>query len=245
MQTKQTLITAVIAAIIGAGSAHFLPQQSAGTSDETIKAYLMANPSVIMDSVQKWQEDQRKAKTADATEALKDPEVQKALYENPNSPFIGSKDAKAVIVEFFDYNCPACKMAFKAIDELAKKDKDVKVIFKEFPIFGPVSETNSKIGLAVHALAPEKYFEFHSKMMGFEGRADEATALKFAAEVGLKEADVKAEIAKPEYQEKIETVRQLGTKIGVQGTPSLVIGNEFVPHALDFAGLEAKVAPLK
>lgn len=245
MQTKQTLITAVVAAIIGASSAHFLPQQTAGNSDESIKAYLLANPNVIMESVQKWQEDQRKQKTSGASEALKNPEIQKALYENPNSPFIGPKDAKIVIVEFFDYNCPACKAAFKALDALAKKDKDMKIIFKEFPIFGPVSDTNSKIGLAIHALAPEKYFEFHTKMMRVEGRADEAMALKFAGEIGLKEADVKAEIAKPEYQDKIDTVRQLGTIIGVQGTPSLVIGNEFVPHALDFEGLEARIAPLR
>ncbi|MFZ4124736.1 MAG: DsbA family protein [Rickettsiales bacterium] len=246
MQTKQTLITAVIAAIIGAGSAHFLPQQPAvGTSDETIKNYILSNPQLIMDSVQKWQEQQRQAKTAGATEALKDAEVQKSLYDNPRSPFIGPKDAKAVVVEFFDYNCPACKMAFKSIDELVTKDKNVKVIFKEFPIFGPVSDTNSKIGLAVHTLAPEKYFKFHTKMMSIEGRADEAMALKFASEVGLKQADVKAEIAKPEYQEYLDSMRALGSKLGVQGTPSFVIGEEFVPHALDYNGLEAKVAPLR
>lgn len=246
MKHTQTLIAAVVAAIVGAGSATLVGQQDAGgSSDDAIKNYIMANPQVIMDSVQKWQEDQRKQKLAGASEALKDEAVKKALYENPNSPAVGNLEAKATVVEFFDYNCPACKMAFKAIDELLQKDKNVKVIFKEFPIFGPVSDTNSKIGLAVHKLAPEKYFDFHKKMMSMEGRADEATALKFAGEVGLKEADVKAEIAKPEYEEMIGKLRELGTKLGIQGTPSLVIGEELVPHALDYNGLEAKVAPLR
>lgn len=210
-----------------------------------VKEFILANPQVIMDSVQKWQAEQQKEKVAGATDALKDPEVKKALYENPHSPVIGNKDTKIAIVEFFDYNCPACKMAFKGLDELIAKDKNVKVIFKEFPIFGPVSDTNSKIGLAVNKLAPGKYFDFHKKMMSYEGRADEAVALKFAAEAGIKEADIKAEIAKPEYDTIITQYRELGGKLGIQGTPSMVIGEELVPYALDYDGLEEKLKPLR
>jgi protein-disulfide isomerase len=245
MKHTQTLIAAILGAVIGTGGTLYVGQQAGDAGDDAIKNYIMANPKVIMDSVQKWQEDQRKEKLAGASELLKDPEVKKSLYENPNSPFAGKEDAKAVVVEFFDYNCPACKMAFKALDELLTKDQEVKVIFKEFPIFGPVSDTNSKIGLAVNKLAPGKYFDFHKKMMSIEGRADEAMALKFASEVGLKEADVKAEIAKPEYDEMLAKLRDLGAKLGIQGTPSLVIGEELVPHALDYNGLEAKIAPLR
>lgn len=246
MSHTPTIIAAVVAAIVGAGSSFLVTQNAGGgASDDTIKNYIMANPQVIMESVNKWQEEQRNQRVAGASEALKDADVQKALYEDGYSAVIGNADAKVTVVEFFDYNCPACKMAFKAIEELHSKDKDVKIIFKEYPIFGPVSDTNSKIGLAVNKLAPGKYFDFHKKMMTLEGRADEATAIKFATEVGVKEAALKAEIAKPEYNEYLAKERELGGKLGIQGTPSLVIGDELVPYALDYNGLEAKVAPLR
>jgi protein-disulfide isomerase len=248
MKHTPTLAAFLVGALIGGGGV--AATSTGGGVDRAevegiIKEYLMNHGDVVMQGVQKWQDDQRDAKMSDAREALKDLEVQKALYANPKSPFIGKEDSKAVVVEFFDYNCPACKMAFQAINELHSKDKDVKVIFKEFPIFGPVSEMNSKIGLAVATLAPAKYFEFHSKMMTFEGRTDEAQTMKFATEAGLKEADIREEIKKPEYQAYLDSMRELGNKLGIQGTPSLVIGEELVPHALDYQGLEAKVAPLR
>lgn len=251
MSQTKTLIAAVVGIVIGGAGATAMGLGGSGGSmsraevESIIREYISANPAVIVDSLQKWQEDQQKARVMGASEALKDPELRKAIYDNPDVPFIGPADAKAVIVEFFDYNCPACKMAFKAIDELRTKDKNVKILFKEFPIFGPQSDMNSKIGLAVHRLAPEKYFDFHTKMMHFEGRADEAQALVFVKEIGLDPEKVKAELAKPDYDAMIAKAREVGARLNVQGTPTLIIGDELVPHALDYQGLEDRISTLR
>jgi len=248
MKHTQTLAAFVIGALVGGGA--IAATSTGGSVDRAeveaiVKEYIENNGGVIMSSVQKWQEQERSGKLAKASEVLKDPEIQKAIYENPHSAVIGNPDSKAVVVEFFDYNCPACKMAFKAIDELIAKDKDVKVILKEFPIFGPVSDTNAKIGLAVYKLAPGKYYDFHKKMMSIEGRADEAMATKFATEVGISEADLKAEVAKPEYDQIVSSMKELASKLGLQGTPSIVIGDELIPHALDYNGLEEKLSKIR
>ena len=253
MSQTKTLIAAVVGIVIGGAAATATGLGGSGSGSDMsraevetiIREYISANPTVIVDSLQKWQADQQKARVMGASEALKDPDLRKAIYENPDVPFIGPADAKAVIVEFFDYNCPACKVAFKAIDELRAKDKNVKIIFKEFPIFGPQSDMNSKIGLAVHRLAPEKYFDFHAKMMNFEGRADEAQALTFVKEIGLDPEKVKAELAKPDYDAMIAKAREVGARLNIQGTPTLIIGDELVPHALDYQGLEERVSPLR
>lgn len=249
IQTK-ILIAAAVGMVIGGAivvgtGLGYGGGMSRAEVESIIKDYLSANPAMIVESLQKWQEDQQKARVMGASEALKDPELRKAIYDSPDVPFIGPADAKAVVVEFFDYNCPACKMAFKALDELQTKDKNVKVIFKEFPIFGPQSDTNSKIGLAVHRLAPMKYFAFHAKMMNFEGRADEAQALEFVKEIGLDPEAVKAEITKPDYGDMLAKNREIGAKLNIQGTPTLIIGDDLVPHALDYQGLEERVAILR
>ena len=253
MSQARVLVAVMVGMVIG-GAAVAATGLGAGTGtgamsraevETIIKEYIAANPAMIVESLQKWQQDQQQARVMGASEALKDPALKEAIYNDPNTPFIGPADAKAIVVEFFDYNCPACKVAFKAIDALYTKDRNVKIILKEFPIFGPQSDTNSKIGIAVHKLAPEKYFEFHRKMMTFEGRADEAQALKFVKEIGLDPEKVKAEIAKPEYAEIIAKDREIGARLNIQGTPTLIIGDEIVPHALDYQGLEERVSKLR
>lgn len=222
------------------------PAMKGGAIDEQavkkiVRDTIMEEPKLIMESVQKFQEDMRKQQAQGATDALKDPALRAAVYDATNAGTVGPQDSKRVVVEFFDYNCPACKAQFKMLSEVLAKDKTVRVIFHEYPIFGPQSETNSRIGLAVARLAPEKYFGFHEKMMSMQGRAAEADALKFAKELGLDVEKVKAEAAKPEVQKIITDNHALGDKLQIQGTPTLVVGDEVIPHAVPAEELTAKL----
>lgn len=208
---------------------------------QIVRDTIMAEPQLIMDSLQKWQKDQEQAKRDSASNALKDPALKAAIFDTKDSPFVGPADAKKVVVEFFDYNCPACKMQFAALDKLIKADKDVKVIFKEFPIFGPTSETNSKIGIAVHRLYDDKYFDFHSAMMKLQGRSDEKAALKIVGDLGLDVEKVKAEAHSPEVAKILDKEHALTQKLQLSGTPTLIVGDELVPHALDTPELQEKL----
>lgn len=195
----------------------------------------------IMDAVQKFQSEQRAQQTAGAVELLKDEAFRNDIYNDKDVAFVGPADSTRVVAEFFDYNCPACKMQYKALSEVIAKDKDVKVVFHEFPIFGPQSDTNSKIGLGVWHVAPKKYLAFHEKMMSGEGRADEATAYGYVKAIGVNVAKVKAFVASPEAEAGIQKSRGLGQKMGIQGTPSIVIGQEMIPHAVQAAEIEQKL----
>jgi protein-disulfide isomerase len=246
MDTNVKLILAVGAgALLGAGAMTQSNVFGGGVNEakvkEIVREVIKSEPKLIIESVQNMQNADMQEKTAKASEALKDKALRLAIYDNANSPFIGPADSDKVVVEFFDYNCPACKMQFKELAKLAKQDPDIKVIFKEYPIFGPQSDTNSKIALAVFKLDPEKYFPFHEKMMSHEGRADEAAALGFAKSLGLDVAKIKAEIAKPEYAEMLQTNRGIGDKLHVQGTPTLIVGDELIPHAVNVTEIEQKL----
>lgn len=207
---------------------------------QIVREVINDEPQLILESVQRMQDGKRAEAAAGANAALQDAEVQEALYA-ADAAFIGPEDSKKTVVEFFDYNCPACKMQYKELEKLITADKGVKVIFKEYPIFGPSSDANAKIGLAVHELYPEKYFAFHGKMMTFEGRADTATAYKFAKELGMDEAKLKDAAAKPEMQAIIDADRQLGSRLNLQGTPSLVVNGELIGHAMGQQELQAKL----
>lgn len=248
MDSNVKLIIALLAGAVLGGAA--MTQSNAiGGGDEKIKEIVRQvikdEPRLILDSVNNMQQTEQKEKMAKAQDALKDESLKLAIFNNVSVPFVGRADSKKTVVEFFDYNCPACKAQFKVIDELHKKDGEVKILFKEYPIFGPQSDTNSKIGLAVQKLDPSKYYAFHTKMMTHEGRADEATALGFVKEIGLDPAAVKAEIVKPEYEETLQANRAIGDKLHIQGTPTIVIGDEVVPHMVAMPEFVEKLGKIK
>ncbi|MFZ4542196.1 MAG: DsbA family protein [Rickettsiales bacterium] len=213
----------------------------AETIKKIVREVISEEPKLIMESVQKFQMSQQKKQAEGASEAMKDSAVQEKVYNDPNAASHGPKDSKRVMAEFFDYNCGACKYMFKSIDELIKKDKTVRVVFHEYPIFGPVSEMNSKIGLAVNRLYAEKYYDFHVKMMTHEGRVDDKVAYGYAKDLGMDVEKLQAEVAKPELNAILENNRQLGDTLQIQGTPTLTIGTEVVQHALSFTDLESKL----
>jgi protein-disulfide isomerase len=207
-----------------------------------VREVIMAEPKLIMDSVQKFQMDQQKQAMSGANEALKDEAVKNQIFNDPTAGSVGPRDSKRVVAEFFDYNCGACKNVFKEIEKVVKKDPSVRVVFHEYPIFGPMSDANAKIGIAVNRLYPEKYFDFHTKMITHEGRVDEKVALGYVKDLGMDANKVKAETTSKEVGEILEANRKLGEKLQVRGTPTMVFLNEVVPHGMDAADLEARLA---
>jgi protein-disulfide isomerase len=207
-----------------------------------VREVIADEPKLILDSVQKFQVDAQRQKMAGANEALKDADLRDKIFNDPNAPTVGPKDSKRVVAEFFDYNCGACKMMFKSIDAVLKKDPTTRVVFHEFPIFGPVSETNSKLGIAVSRLYADKYFAFHTKMLTHEGKIDEKAALGIAKDLGMDTAKLKAESQSKEVAEILDNHRKLGEKLGVQGTPTMVFENEIVPHGMSAEDLDARLS---
>lgn len=244
MKYAQGIIGLLVGTALGGSVVAATTEGNGNHNADSIRAVVLQvikeEPQAIMESVSAWQQKQQQEKLAGASAALKDPAVMKAVLDTTDSPFIGPADSTKTVVEFFDYNCPACKMQFEQLDALHKTDSDVKIIFKEYPIFGAQSEANSRLGLAVHRIAPDQYFAWHTKMMSNKGRTDEATALKYATELGINEAKLKEEAAGPKVEEILAAERALGQKLNLQGTPSLVIGDELVPHAMGADEIKAK-----
>src|SRR6185312_970649 len=97
-------------------------------------------------------------------------------------PVVGNPKGDVTVIEFFDYNCPYCKKAFHEVAELVEKDKQVKLILKEFPILSKGSEEASKVALAIKLQG--KYWEFHRALQEAQGQSNEASALRVAEKLG-------------------------------------------------------------
>jgi len=194
--------------------------------ESIIKDYLINNPEVLMEAQNALEAKLDKVQSERMALAIK--ENAPELYRPAASPMINAK-GDVPLIEFFDYNCGYCKKAFPEILQLLDKDKNLRVIFKEFPILAKGSEEASRVALA--AKMQGKYWEFHRAMLQNQGPANEASALRVAEKLGLDMARLKKDMALPEVQQEIDATRALANKMGIQGTPHFIVGDKIIPGA--------------
>jgi protein-disulfide isomerase len=209
-----------------ASKSSFTPEQQAEIGT-LVKAYLMNNPEVMVEIQTALEARQEKEQNAKMQVAIK--ENAKELYQSAGAPIAGNPKGDVTVIEFFDYNCGYCKKALPDLAAVIEKDKDVKVILKEFPILSKGSEEAARVALA--AKMQGKYWEFHRAMLDAPGQANEASALKVAEKAGLDVARLKKDIGSAEVKKEIDDTRKLAQRMGIQGTPHFLVGDRVIPGA--------------
>ncbi len=243
--TKRFLTTAALLAFI-APALSVTPASAADkplTREDVqaiIKDYLINNPEAVVESLKKYQEKQASDQAAKAKSALKDRAAD--LFQDPASPVAGNVKGDITVVEFFDYHCGYCKRALPVITQLLNEDKNVRVVFKEFPILSPDSELASKAALAVYHAKPEKYFAYHTALMAITGKFDEAAVLAAAKKLGLEEEAVKKAMDSKEVTDELAKTRDLASSLGIQGTPSFIVGGQLFPGSVSYEDLKKSIA---
>lgn len=196
-----------------------------------IKKYLTENPELVADAMQNLRKRQMEEMKLKAEKSLK--RNMEALTKDPSSPSVGPKDADVTVVEFFDYHCGYCKHMLPAITKIMKEDPKVRFVFKEFPILSEDSALAAKAALAVYKLAPGKYMDFHAELMKYNGKYDEKTLGDFAGKLGINKEKLKEVMDSDEVKAALKKTRELALDLEIRGTPAFVIGENFMPGAID------------
>jgi protein-disulfide isomerase len=87
----------------------------------------------------------------------------------------------------------------------------------------------------------KKYLEFHQKLLGSRGTADKARAMAAARDVGLDATRLEKDYASAEVKATLEESIMLAEALGLDGTPSYVVGSEVVIGAVGLKALREKV----
>ena len=196
---------------------------------KSIRAYLLANPEVLVDAMQELERKQDSQRDAVAQKGVT--ENQAELYRDPDSPIGGNPNGDVVIVEFNDYQCPYCKRAYQAVKQAAGADGKVKIIYKDIPILGEASKIAALAALA--SAKQGKHQPMHNAMMEFTGKLDRDKILEIAVGVGIDRAQLEKDMEDPKIKAIIDRNLALASALGIRGTPAFVIGNQFVPGAVD------------
>jgi len=234
---------AVILTVAAAPSAN-AEEFSSGQRSEVeriVREYLIAHPEVIQEAMSELDKRQTAAQAEKHKAAIK--QYSEALFSSPRQVVLGNPNGNVAFVEFFDYNCGYCKRAMDDMLTLLKDDSKLKVVLKEFPVLGPGSVEAAQVAIAVHMQdkTGKKYLEFHQKLLGGRGEANKARALAVAKDIGLDMARLDKDLASPEVKAALQESFKLAEALGLNGTPSYVIGDNVVVGAVGLEALKEKV----
>ena len=167
-------------------------------------------------------------------------ELRKVLEQNPALPVLGNPKGDITLTEFFDYNCPYCRTNMADVQRLIADDPKLRVVFREWPVFGEGSMFAAKAALA--SLQQGKYWPFHEALMTMKGRAEEATVLRAARQAGLDVDRLRVDMEKREILDQIYETMDLADTMMLTGTPTFIAGHEASFGKLNLADLKQLVA---
>ena len=211
---------------------------------QIIKEYLLQNPEVLQDALNELQRRSAEAEKASQVAAIR--ELRDELTKPAPGTVVGNPAGDVTLVEFFDYNCPYCKQSLGDLQALAKGDPKLRIVIKDFPVLGPDSLEASRVALAAkQQLSGDKLFDFHARLLGTRGRINGDRALALAKEMSLDLPRLQRDMAGPEVKAALDGNRKLGERLGINGTPAYVLGDEVVAGAVGLAPLREAVAGIR
>jgi len=212
-------------------------QQDAQFGDK-VRAYLLEHPEVLQEAMVKLRQNQM-LEAAKATA----PNVQKFRQQLENDPrdLVINPKGEFTVVEFFDYRCGYCKLVAPEVVKLIAENPDVRFVFKEFPIFGDVSDSAARLALTPQGKT--KGLELYKAWMSDRG-LDEAALDRHLTETGLDAAAVRKAATDPAINAQIQDIRLLAGNLGLEGTPAFVVGDYLIPGA-DIGAVRAALGRVK
>lgn len=210
-----------------------------------IGEYLLANPDVLRRALAEVMRQDEAAQVAAQQKAVR--EARETLAGTASATVLGNPNGDVTLVEFFDFNCSFCKKAAQDLRTLAKSDPKLRIVVRDLTIIGgPASEEASRIALAARAqLTGDKLFDYHSRVMDSRGRVNGERALAVAREMGLDAARLQRDAASPEIAAALAENMDLARKLGVNGTPAFVVGDEVISGAVGVEPLRTALASLR
>jgi protein-disulfide isomerase len=218
-----------------------LPLSRDAGLERQVRSYLLANPEVIVDSVNGMEARRKDAEENEMTAILA--QRHDEVFNDPASPVGANPQGDATLVEFFDYNCPYCRKATPMLDALEQADKGVRLVFKEYPILGPGSVFAARAALASQKQG--KYLAFHKAMMTYKGQITESSSLEVAAQVGLDVERLKKDMEDPAIDEAIQRNRSLAGVLRISGTPTFIAGKEILRGLVDIDTLKQLIVSVR
>ena len=153
-------------------------------------------------------------------------------------PTVGSSNPDYVIVEFFDYRCGYCGKQAYDYAKLLESHKNVQIIYLEFPIFGGISETASKLAMYVWEQNPDLYFLIHNEFMKLGPKMKKNNIIQLLDNNGFDGTSMFTEAETSGKNQVIESNIKIAKNLGLRGTPASVVNDTIFPGYIQLSKLK-------
>lgn len=144
----------------------------------------------------------------------------------PGAVVVGNAKGKETLIEFYDLNCPYCRLAAADLGEMLKRDSELRLVLVPYPILGIASIGAARVELAVAKLGtPDQFYAFHRQVYAQRGTTDGQRALEIAAALGLNKQNLLAVGDSDQITGTMKNLVNLGTALGLEATPSFIVGD--------------------
>lgn len=189
-----------------------------------VREYLMENPEVLIEAMNAL--EQRRMAEESKNDAAMLSQLEDEIYNDGNSWVGGNPEGDVTVVEFIDYRCGVCRQVFPHVEEVMANDKNVRVIFKDFPILGEESELASRFAIAVKQTeGDDAYKKVHDHFYTMRGNVTEDGLRATAEEMGFDADAIMAAMNSDAVTEVLSANAQLAQQLQISGTPSFIIGD--------------------
>ncbi len=203
------------------------------TMGRVVHSYVLDHPEILPEAMDNLKRREDSAQLAGVRDDVTKPWPGAVL---------GNAAGTKVMVEFADYACSYCRKSVAAVDALIAEDSELKVVVRELPILSQGSLDAAKMALA--AAEQGKYAAFHRAMYAI-GKPDPQTIEAAAKSAGVDLDQARTRIADPKFEAEIGRNIAMAQRLGFQGTPSWVIGEQLLSGAKDQQELAKAVADIK
>jgi len=165
-----------------------------------------------------------------------------SVLRDPDIPSLGNPNGNLTVVEFFDYQCPYCKKLAPELAKLVQEDGNIRIVLKDWPIFGEASVFAARLALA--SKYQNKYLQAHDALIGANTKLTEATVNDLLAKAGIDVAVAAEDLQM--HQKSIDDLLARNSAqaeaFGFDGTPGFIVGTFRIPGVLEINVLKQVIA---
>lgn len=154
----------------------------------------------------------------------------------------GNANAPITLIEYGDYECPYCGMAYPIVKQIQKHfGERLRFVFRNFPI----TESHPHAGIAAmsaeFAATKGKFWQMHDILYENQGNLELSDLINYAKSLNLAGNELQTAIENEVFVKKIEDDFMGGVRSGVNGTPSFFINGQRFNNSFEYENLLAAI----
>ncbi len=209
--------------------------------EKIVRDYLLQHPEVLREMSERLQAKEQAE--ADASRAENLTRNAAAIFKTAADPVAGNPKGDVTVVEFMDYNCGWCKKSVDEIVKITQDDKNVRIVIKEFPIFGAGSDYAARAALA--SVNQGKYWELHRALFKQDTQVTREVVDAVAGNLGLDLKKLHADMDSKEIKNIITANHELAKSLSIEGTPAFVVDDKVIPGYVPMATLNDHIVSVR